>query len=71
MGWWWCIRSWLRHPVSKYWWYYKAHHAPQPGDLITDCRNLTLRVTAADGDDLVLEDGTRASWMHCCNWPEK
>jgi hypothetical protein len=69
--WWWRIRGWLYHPVYNFYWYLKAHHAPQPGDLIVDCRGLTLRVTAADDDVLILEDGTRASWMHCCDWPEK
>jgi hypothetical protein len=70
MTWWWTARRWLRHPADSYRWHRKRMSAPEPGSLVTDCRGKTLRVTAVDGDDLTLEDGTRASWMHCCSYPE-
>lgn len=68
---WWWLRAWLRHPVDSFGWTWKAVHVPQPGDRVTDCRGLTLVVTAVDGDNLTLEDGTRASWMHCCHYPRE
>ena len=43
---------------------------PQPGDLVCDCRYLHLRVRSRDGDDLVLEDGSRCSLQHCCDPPD-
>lgn len=70
MTWLWVLRRWLRHPAESYYWRQKARHAPRAGDLVVDCRGKTLRVTAVDGDDLTLEDGARASWMHCCGYPE-
>jgi hypothetical protein len=71
MTWWRVLRRWLRHPADSYWWHWKASHAPRSGDRVTDCRGLTLTVTAVDGDNLTLEDGTRTSWMHCCGWPSE
>jgi hypothetical protein len=44
--------------------------SPQPGDLVCDCRYQHLRVTSRDGDDLVLEDGSRCSLEHCCDPPD-
>jgi hypothetical protein len=52
----------------------KWRHRPHAGDLVVDCRGKTLRVTAVDATDpdtLFLEDGTHASWMHCCDYPEE
>ena len=65
----WLLRQWMRHPVDSWRWYRKAHSVPSPGDTVVDCRGRTLRVTAVDADDLTLEDGTRVSWMHCCDYP--
>jgi hypothetical protein len=42
---------------------------PQPGDVVCDCRYRHLRVTARDGDNLLLEDGSRCSLAHCCDPP--
>jgi hypothetical protein len=71
-AWWWTTGRWLRHPVESFSFRRKRRNSPVPGDRVTDCRGLTLRVAAVDEyGDLTLEDGTRVSWMHCCSWPEK
>lgn len=43
---------------------------PKVGDLVCDCRFRHLRVVERDGDDLVLEDGSRCSLLHCCDPPD-
>lgn len=43
---------------------------PQAGDVVCDCRYRHLRITERDGDDLVLEDGSRCSLIHCCDPPD-
>lgn len=51
----------------------KWRDRPEIGDLVEDCRGKVLRVKAfgTTEDDLILEDGSTASWMHCCDYPER
>jgi hypothetical protein len=74
IAWFWRLRWTLRHPLIAWAEASKWRHRPDVGDLVVDCRGKTLRVTAvstADPDTLTLEDGTHASWMHCCDYPEE
>lgn len=43
---------------------------PLPGDVVCDCRFRHLKVTARDGDDLTLEDGSVCSLEYCCDPPD-
>lgn len=43
---------------------------PQVGDTVCDCRFRHLRIAERNGDDLVLEDGSRCSLKHCCDPPD-
>ena len=67
---WWTVWQWIRHPRENYYWRKKHRNPPKAGDYVEDCRYQILKVVEVDGDDLLLEDGTTASWMHCCNRPE-
>lgn len=74
MTWFWRLRWMMRHPRIAWAEASKWRHRPHVGDLVVDCRGRTLRVTAvntADPDTLTLEDGTHASWMNCCDYPEE
>ena len=63
------IRSWVRCPVhqSRSWW--KWHRRPGIGDRVRDCRHQVHEVVGLGDteDDLVLDDGSNCSWMHCCD----
>ena len=67
--WVWVAWHTARHPV----WYYrdwrKWRDRPAVGEKVEDCGGRVLAVVAVDGDDLRLEDGSSASWMHCCDKP--
>jgi hypothetical protein len=65
---WWVLRNWVRYPYRSYldmvhWW-----TRPMIGDKIIDCRNEVHTVVGIlpTEDDLILEDGHHASWIHCC-----
>lgn len=48
----------------------KAIDSPTIGDIVCDCRYKHLRVVGielGDMDMLILEDGWRCSWLHCCD----
>lgn len=66
---WWRVWRFARHPVDSFWWRWKWLNRPGIGEVVEDCRYRQLKVVAFGGtrDDLVLEDGSHASWMHCCN----
>jgi hypothetical protein len=68
---WWVLydltRNWVRYPRRcfadlKHW-----LTRPLIGDKIEDCRYQTHRVVGYAGteDDLILDDGSHCSWMHC------
>lgn len=66
---WRSLYPWLLHPVDRYRWHRKGRRVPRAGDFVQDCRGQVHQVVTADGDDLVLDDGYRCSWMHCCGPP--
>jgi hypothetical protein len=61
----------LRHPIYTFHDYRKWLQRPDVGDYVIDCRSKLLKVVQLgdDEDDLMLEDGSSASWMHCCERP--
>ena len=60
----------MRHPIDSFMRQWKWHNRPNVGDAVIDCRNQYHLVTDIDGDDLTLDDGSKASWMHCCDRPQ-
>lgn len=66
---WWRAWPWLRHPLGTFWWHWKWWNRPGIGEVVEDCATRRVKVVAFGDsrDDLVFEDGTKASWMHCCN----
>jgi hypothetical protein len=69
----WYVWMVINHPIETYQRQKKWRHRPKVGDIIVDCRGRTLVVTSIGPteDDLQLSDGWNASWMHCCDYPEK
>jgi hypothetical protein len=68
-GAWWRWASRARHPVDSLRWQWKWWMKPGIGEVVEDCRHQQLKVAAFGDtrDDLILEDGSHASWMHCCD----
>lgn len=62
----------IRHPVIYFRDWMKWRDRPAIGDYVEDCRYKVLQVVAFGDteDDLVLEDGSHASWMNCCDRPQ-
>jgi hypothetical protein len=69
----WAIERWIRHPIENWYWHRKWRHRPKVGDKIQDCRYQIHTVVAFGDceDDLVLDDGSSCSWMHCCDLIEE
>lgn len=65
-----CHRA--RHPIRYFLNWYKWYTRPNIGDLIEYHSDTRLVVGFGESeDDLLLDDGTNASWTHCCGWPQK
>ena len=65
----WFIPYRIRHPVRTYMLWRKWRRRPAIGDRVEDCRyEIHTVIGFADGDEdtLLFEDGSSASWMHCC-----
>lgn len=62
----------IRHPIFSYRDWRKWANRPEIGDLVEDCRGHNLRVVGfgASDDELVLADGSKCSWMNCCDRPK-
>jgi hypothetical protein len=59
----------VSHPAATF---YDVRHRlqrPRIGGLVRDCRNQVHTVTGFGDvkDDLILDDGYRCSWTHCCD----
>lgn len=72
---WWRLRLWVIQPRQSYAVWQKDRHRPGVGDVVEDCRGRLCTVVSVghfkdDPDDLLFDDGTHASWLHCCNWPD-
>lgn len=68
----WTWGQWLRHPRDNWGWRRKWRCRPATGAWVEDCRGQVHQVTGfgETDDDLLLDDGTRASWTHCCNFAQ-
>jgi hypothetical protein len=68
------FRAWdsVLHPRAHWYYWRKWRSRPGLGAQVEDCRSEIHTVTAIgdNQDDLTFEDGHKASWMNCCNWPE-
>jgi hypothetical protein len=67
----WHLVDTVQHP-RRHWNDWKHwRQRPKIGDLVVDCREKTLKVVSfgRTEDDLILEDGSSASWMNCCERP--
>lgn len=70
---WWRLQLWVTSPRLQYALWRKWRDRPGIGDVVEDCRGrlcTVVSVIADDPDSLVFDDGSHASWMHCCNWPD-
>lgn len=68
-----------RRTVSNLWWMIpyreyqvkrKWRQRPGIGDRVEDCRyqiHTVVGFVGGDEDNLLFEDGSSASWMHCCD----
>ena len=63
---WFTVRRAIRHPVDAWYIGRKRRSVPRPGERVRDCRGQVHAVVSADEDDLLLDDGSRFSWFHCC-----
>lgn len=63
----------VRYPVASWRVWQKWRSRPRPGDVVEDCQYRRMAVASYGDteDDLIFTDGSAASWMHCCNWPEE
>jgi hypothetical protein len=59
----------VRHPRYSFSMWRKWRDRPRIGDSVRDCGRKIHVVTGFGDteDDLIFEDGSRASWMSCCD----
>jgi hypothetical protein len=64
---------WASHPFDTYRFYSKWWHRPKVGDLVLvhDTNVKQVVKLGETDDDLIFADGSNASWIHCCGWPDK
>ena len=70
----WRAWQWIRYPRENFSWRRKWRNKPKIGDRVEDCRyeiHTVVGYDEKDEDTLLFEDGSHASWMHCCNYPEE
>lgn len=45
----------------------RKKNVPHVGMTVCDCKYTHQKIIAVDGDDLILEDGSSCSFVHCCD----